>query len=562
VIHSWKVENFKSLRQAEIGLANLNIILGSNSVGKSSLLHSLLILSQVVMPSPRGKSRQLVGTAVDLGSWEMIHHRKPGGAKSGPMAFEAELRDLSYLKRAGYRLELIAKDPKASEAEASFEEITFFARERVVKLQFSPVEEASNNERELTLEIDGERLEGVARELVDDATGRGEFAIAPWFALFLGFCSNDSLSRQKLLSKRQKGSLNPVTTRELTRSEHFSYVDYVPGFLSCSPGFVAGVDSYVQALISELEDGRLVLHGLWEPPMPDGATERFSLEQIFAALRRLKDSGRGKPNFSAAKEQFWAASNLGLREVALIRRRLSLSFRHLGPLRVVSPALQRNSRSPSLLTPIGSSGEHLAYELYSQGFLKANYPRPSGREGQCTLVEAINDWVEFLGITGELKTELVPGFTTKITLDDKLFTQLGSGISQIVPVISILLLAAREKDSAGLVLIEQPELHMHPNLQSKLADMFVAFAKSGVRLLIETHSEYLVTRLRLLIAKGEIQPELVSLLFAEQKEADYAEIRRASLTAKGGSDYWPAGFHTDSMLDRFELTAIQMQSDD
>lgn len=84
--------------------------------------------------------------------------------------------------------------------------------------------------------------------------------------------------------------------------------------------------------------------------------------------------------------------------------------------------------------------------------------------------------------------------------DDQFVTNLrevGSGVAQVLPVILQAMLAP----TGSLVIIEQPELHLHPSAQAELGDLFIGAAKQGVRFLIETHSEHLLYRLRRRIAE-------------------------------------------------------------
>ena len=128
----------------------------------------------------------------------------------------------------------------------------------------------------------------------------------------------------------------------------------------------------------------------------------------------------------------------------------------------------------------------------------------------------------------------------------------GVGVSQILPVIAQCLLANPGK---SLVIIEQPELHLHPRLEQILGDFFIACIGSGRRLLIETHSEHLVNRLRLRIAqdrKDELS-QSIKILFAEQKNGvthyqEHGVEKDGTLSAD-----WPEGFFDLSAREAREL---------
>jgi predicted ATPase len=94
------------------------------------------------------------------------------------------------------------------------------------------------------------------------------------------------------------------------------------------------------------------------------------------------------------------------------------------------------------------------------------------------------------------------------------------------------------------VLIEQPELHLHPAMQLELADFLLACAGTGRQVLVESHSEHLVNRLRYHVAADTSgrAVDLIGLLFAEQ-EAGITAYRTSSINEYGGLDAdWPKGF--------------------
>ena len=94
------------------------------------------------------------------------------------------------------------------------------------------------------------------------------------------------------------------------------------------------------------------------------------------------------------------------------------------------------------------------------------------------------------------------------------------------------------------MILEQPELHLHPLMQQKLADFLLACTRSGRQIIVETHSEHLVNRLRLRVAEDTSSStgELVGLLFAEQIEGE-TRYRSSTVNALGGLDSdWPTGF--------------------
>jgi predicted ATPase len=123
-------------------------------------------------------------------------------------------------------------------------------------------------------------------------------------------------------------------------------------------------------------------------------------------------------------------------------------------------------------------------------------------------VSEIKSWLQHLGLGEEIELEKTELKRTSVTISalrvyEALtrpsinLSDMGYGASQVLPVIVQSVLAKE----GSLVIIEQPELHLHPRAQAQLADLFIKMKSIGVRFLIETHSENLLLRFRRRIAQ-------------------------------------------------------------
>ena len=94
----------------------------------------------------------------------------------------------------------------------------------------------------------------------------------------------------------------------------------------------------------------------------------------------------------------------------------------------------------------------------------------------------------------------------------------GYGVSQVLPVIVQLL----RDDGPPMFLLQQPEVHLHPRAQAALGSLFCKIASAGRPLIIETHSDYILDRVRLDVRDKEtkLQPSDVSILFFERQDLD------------------------------------------
>jgi hypothetical protein len=138
-------------------------------------------------------------------------------------------------------------------------------------------------------------------------------------------------------------------------------------------------------------------------------------------------------------------------------------------------------------------------------------------------------------------------------------TDVGFGYSQILPIITKLWYAMNKRllrkrkmyypgeDDESVILMEQPELHLHPAYQAKIADAFVnaisAKKVDGIRLIIETHSDTILNRIGRRVREGVIKPDDVNIVLFEKKDGEQTtQLRQTTYNSKGQIVEWPYGF--------------------
>ncbi|WP_022835181.1 AAA family ATPase [Salisaeta longa] len=142
--------------------------------------------------------------------------------------------------------------------------------------------------------------------------------------------------------------------------------------------------------------------------------------------------------------------------------------------------------------------------------------------------------------------------------EKRYLADLGAGSAQLLPL--IINFATQQ---ASLVIVEEPEANLHPNLQAQLADFFVEMVDRGIQVVVETHSEYLTRRLQYLVARGACPPEHTGILYLrgeQDGETDNIEetpkIKEITIDTHGqlSQPLGPGFFDkaTDLMMDLFK----------
>ncbi len=225
--------------------------------------------------------------------------------------------------------------------------------------------------------------------------------------------------------------------------------------------------------------------------------------------------------------------------------------RYLGPLRDEPRVIYELPPTPDI-PDVGIKGQYTAVVLDRNKDRKILFIDPvTGQKKETTLKEAVVNWLQHMGMLKSVSTKeegklgykltvSVPGIERELDL-----TTVGVGVSQVLPILVMALLAT----PGTLMIFEQPEIHLHPKVQSLLGDFFLSMGQLEKQCLIETHSEYLVNKLRFRIveAKDDKVLKLVKIYFVERKEnASY--LREVKPNEYGAILDWPEGFFDEGML--------------
>jgi predicted ATPase len=128
---------------------------------------------------------------------------------------------------------------------------------------------------------------------------------------------------------------------------------------------------------------------------------------------------------------------------------------------------------------------------------------------------------------------------------------MGFGVTYALPVI----LAGLTAEKDGLLIVENPEAHLHPSGQSQMGYFLAAIAASGVQVLVETHSDHVLNGIRRAIGEHRILP--ASQAIVHFFDADGSVPQALAFTETGGIDSWPRGFFDQFQLDVAALTRVR-----
>jgi len=199
---------------------------------------------------------------------------------------------------------------------------------------------------------------------------------------------------------------------------------------------------------------------------------------------------------------------------------------------------------------LGARGEYVlhALALYQDTIqIPPNDPRHLPAAGE-RLRDQLEAWLDMISPGVRLTVEPVPqadlvvggfsfGETGQLRSRDYRATNVGFGLSYVLPVL-VALLAARP---GGLVIIENPEAHMHPIGQTKLGELCARTAAAGVQVIIETHSDHVLDGARIAVRDGIIAPQDTVFHYFQRRQGR-AEVLTPTIDAEGRHSEWPEGF--------------------
>lgn len=588
------LKDFKSVDHANVELRPLTVVVGANSAGKSTLLQSILAVAQAVRSRTSATEFPLNGDLIKLGTYAETRNfrsRRPVGTPM-ELAFNLVTRTEQFddngeqdaVRYEQLRWHAYVAGPDQSDDAPGG--TSGFAHLSSLEIELSELLDDDDDTRTIlscdisSFDVTGEDIAGmsIVSRRMQLLAGQGSLVAA----------SGRINDRQEMVTAPVDAVIlaGGVPQLVLRRASQFKrLVDIwwdiarivVQEFLDEARHQVAGAGGppefpSLEAVDRAWEDLRLLASrpsATHDDSVKSQLLERFFLldsDTRRALAVSLTELGESRFRFEL-RDRFDGAEWLSnevlvdhtgtagealFRASALARQFFASSVEYLGPLRAAPLVLYERGVSSSKL---GRAGEYTAAVLQSERSTKVLMPTAEGGAERKPLGEALDFWLQRFGLADSARSEDLArlGISLKVrplgAEQDVDLTAVGVGVSQVLPVLVLCLLS----EPGSLVLIEQPELHLHPRLQSELADFLLLCARSGRQIVVESHSEHLVNRLRYRIAQDDTNAthELVRLVFAESEEG-LTSYRPWEINPFGGlANEWPDGF--------LELTSKEAQ---
>ena len=593
MIKQWTLFNFKSIQnETKLEMAPLTIFAGANSSGKSTFLQSILLIAQTLAHKVSSRSVVLNGALAQLGQFDDLKSID-SDADQIVIGWGCEpLREHHYLEPVRRRQTLssiscqIAFDTKGPEAQREIAQIQplLFSSQLSVSTRDSDtgdnrfsmtirraedgskqelMDEANNQDMQRGLQYDVELDEDLLADIRSEFTSAQAVGCEPRH-----FLPERLVLKVDRIVEDAQVIINTFTGdapyyryyRYYREPEEFTVpidvVDFILKLVHKSRR--ATISEKLQRNLNLLDSRNISLDNLLEALRSD--------RRAYIEIRqKLSDNNefRDIVNHSIRTERKEEPALINFRvpsPVAGASRYIDqffTSIRYLGPLRDDPKSLYPLSPTADP-SDVGLKGEHTAavLELHknrliqyipSSSFTEAEINPRSVRR---SLQVAIVDWLQYLGIAEQVesKDRGKLGHELTVSIDGSKqphdLTHVGVGVSQVLPLLVIGLLA--EPDTT--LIFEQPELHLHPKVQTRLADFFLSMTQLGKQCIIETHSEYLINRIRFrTAAAGQSNPwlEAVKMYFVK-KEEQISTFREVNINEYGAILDWPEDFFDQS----------------
>jgi predicted ATPase len=544
MILKWQLKNFKSIAtdMNTIDFSPITIISGANSSGKSTLIQSIQLMMQT-LSNRENIPLQLNGDLVNLGQVGDLWHNG---------VLPEDLSDTDNLLVMTMELQDLYQDNNNIFIQVNFAPSINPTQVGVVSGKFG-IGSSTGNEYKEYLEIrwDSNTEEYLIEKMSDSLRDKIRRELFSKGLRDVEDFSHTTINMEDfypraLLVKAKENS------REINWATVLSDPINVP--VTDEELKYPIPDEIWEILLIIAE--KLNLHGLENSPIWRMGKKQRAVKTLedyrswFGSIptiqaQKLRDLlVKELPGIIVAVEQ-WHTVSFFERIESSLTEIFTRKIRYLSANRL-APTMLFTSNTNVYWSEVGITGENVAPAIREYSQRRIKYWDPISEEiKEDKLTNALIVWLKYFDLVerveaedrGKLGTLLkIYAYGVNNELD---LTSVGFGTSQVLPIIVQGLLTPPR----GLFIVEQPEVHLHPRVQSQLADFFLSLTRSGVQCIIETHSEHIINRVRLRIVEDEGHDVLdnVSIYFVEKAGAK-SRFLNVAPNEYGAILKWPDGF--------------------
>ena len=532
MINSISFKNYKAFSSGSLELKPITILLGSNSSGKSSLLQLFLLIEQTMNnPEPYESALKLNGRFINLGEDENLIKDKD---LSKTLNIEFSFKALPYIQKLQLLLKTV--DHQLTQIGRMIERIKNKESDQLDILEytiFNKQYESFINEVQ-SIEYSHQPIES---EIYKNKSLIFDYMISHHNFLFEDFADKKITTNQKLSIYK----------------DIFTFLEPLKNLYSESGVLGYNLKYNPQTRKIEVEEQYVEIN--------NKSLIKFTSKDIssdildFELLKKHSDSLVNSFEYDALKLDEKSKNSVSRYIVFLLNEAYNIvadnfenkNINYVSPLRAHPQRyylLDEANINTSLNTQSGTSLAEI---------LKKN----------TQINSRVNTWLKKFGLKVTVKEfkDIIHNIKIHQNDLDLDITDVGFGISQVLPI----LVQGFMSNNRSLTLIEQPEIHLHPKMQADLADLFIDIVKLAAdkkgkikkSLLIETHSEYLLKRLRRRISEGKLSSKDIAIYFIEPRDKDNKDsalIKNIEIS-KDGSFEWPKDFYITEFED--DMTYFQ-----
>lgn len=529
MIKSISFKNYKAFSEGKLELKPITILLGSNSSGKSSLLQLFLLLEQTINNlEPYESALKLNGRFINLGEDENLIKDKD---LTKVFNIEFTFNALPYIQKLqmllgsiDYHLiqigKMIERIKSKDNNQIKFWENTIWDKQieeliadlNNIDYSHKPLEIKKNLDKSILLEY---------------------------------LINQDDI----IFGKKNENNNNSVSINKKFEiyKDIFSFLEPLKSIYTDSGELGYNLKYNPQTKKIEIEEQYVNINGINLMRLTSKKTTSDFLN--LELLTKHSDNFQGSLKYDALK--------LKLNSDNLISKQIAFFFNEA--YNIVAESF--DSKNINYVSPLRAHPQR--YYLLDEANINTSLNTQSGTslaeilKKNVNVSQKVNAWFKKFGLKVTVKEfkDIIHNIKIHQNDLDLDITDVGFGISQVLPI----LVQGFISNNKSLILIEQPEIHLHPKMQADLADLFIDILNTSLdkkgkikkSLLIETHSEYLLKRLRRRISEGKLSSKDIAIYFIEPRDKDNKDsaIIKSVQISKDGSFDWPKDFYMTEFED-------------